>query len=211
MGLHVLHHVGESLAQAAHLGGEYHQDNQSGDADHHDKALDEVRLQCGHIASQHQYQGRGNGNDNHAHLFIDAQDHRAHAGQSLVHRSGVGNQKHEDHPAGEQPHTGALKPLFKELGHGFDVVTAGQIPGAVGQYQPGQQRTEDGVAHAHQAAPQAVVPAGAPGVADEHHRGEIGRAVGEGGDPCTGTAAAHSESGHIAAPPGIPYANAQHK
>ena len=91
------------------------------------------------------------------------------------------------------------------------MVPPGNGPGAVGQHQPGQQGAEHRVAHAHQDAPQAVVPAGAPGVADEHHRGEVGGAVGEGGDPGAGVAAPHGKAGHALPLAGVEDAHRQHE
>ena len=211
MGFHVVGHAGKPHRQPPNLGGPHHQNDQRRNAYHHHKALDKVGLQGGHVAAQNQHQGRGNGDDHHAGLLVNAQDHRANTGQPLVYRRGVRNQKQEDHNAGKQPHPRALEPFFKQLGHGLDVVAACQVPGPVGQYQPGQQRAENRVAQAHQNAPQTVVPSGTSGIADEHHRGKIGRAVGKRGNPRPCAAAAHGEPGHVGALAGIPNANAQHK
>ena len=199
------------MVRPPHLGGAHHQHNQGRHPHHHHKALDKVGLQGGHIAPQYQHQGRGDGNDDHAGLLINVQNHRAHAGQPLVHRGGVGDEEQEDHHRGKQPHPRALETLLKQLGHGFDVVAAGQVPGAVGQHQPGQQRAEHRVAQAHQAAPQAVVPAGAAGIADEHHRRKVRRTVREGRDPGPGAASAYGKARHVCAFAGIPNADPQHK
>ena len=209
--LHVVHHVGEALGKPAHLGGLHHQHNQGRHAHHHDESLDEVRLQGGHVAPQHQHHRRGNGDNQHAHRLVDAQDHRAHAGKALVHRGRVGDEEHKDDHAGKQPHARALEALFKQLGHGFDIVAAGQVPGAVGQHQPGQQGAEHRVSHAHQHAPQAVAPPRAPRVANEHHGGEVGCAVGEGGNPRPGAAAPHRKARHVRALAGVPNTHAQHE
>ncbi len=153
VGFHVVRHVGKALAQAAHLGGQHHQHNQGGNANHHHKALDEIRFQGSHVASQHQQQGRSDGNNNHTYLFVNAQNNRADTCKPLINRGGIGDKEHKNYDAGEKPHGRALKALFKKLGHGFDIVPPGDFPGTVCQHQPGQKGAENRVPNAHQHAP----------------------------------------------------------
>ena len=173
--------------------------------------MDEIRFQGSHVASQHQQQGRSDGNNNHTYLFVNAQDNRADTGEPLINRGGIGDEEHKNYDAGEKPHGRALKALFKKLGHGFDIVPPGDFPGTVCQHQPGQKGAENRVPNAHQHAPKAIAPAGAPRVADEHHRREVGRAIGERGYPRPGAAASHGEGGHVRALARVEYAHRQHE
>ncbi len=68
----------------------------------------------------------------------------------------------------------------------------GHDAGPASQNRPGQQGADDGVAYARPCSRDAVFPAELPRIAHEDHSGEIGCAVGEGGEPRPyGTSAQH--------------------
>ena len=70
-------------------------------------------------------------------------------------------------------------------------------PGAPAQHYPGQQGADDGVADAGPGGGNSVFPAKLPRIAYKHHRGEIGGAVGEGGEPRPYGAPSQHEAIHV--------------
>ena len=202
---------GEAGLQAAHRFAAHHGHDEGGHPHQHDNALDKIRLQGGGITAQHHHGHGRQGDDHHADPLVHLEQHRTDAGQPLIDRGGVGQQEDEDDEGGEQLHRGTDEPLVEKLRHGFDFHPAGGRPGTPRQHQPSQQGTEHRVADAGQNAPQAISPASAARVADEHHRREIRGAIGQGGGPGAGVPAADGELPHTVGMPAADQANDQHE
>ena len=201
--LHVGDHILEAVLQAAHLGADDNHSQQGADAEHHDNPLNKVCLQGGHIASQHQNHRRTYGDQNHAYCFINIQQHRTNAGQALIHRGGVGQQKNKNNDAGKELHRLAVIPHFEQLGHRFDFQSSGTFPGPFCQHEPSQKGAEHRVAKTHQARPQPIAPSRAAGIADKHYRGKVGCAVRQGRNPRPCIASSYRKRRHALAVFGI--------
>ena len=70
----------------------------------------------------------------------------------------------------------------------------GHDAGAAAQHHPGQQRAQQGVSDPRPGGGDAVFPAKLSGVAYKDHGGEIGGAVGKGGEPGAHRASAQHEA-----------------
>ena len=195
---HVVRHIRKTRREAADLRGQDDEHDQRRNADHHNKALHEIRLQRRHIAAENQNDGRGDRDYNHADLLVHAENHGAHARQPLIDRGGVRDQKHEDDDAREKTHARAFEAHFKELRHRLDLPAPREHARPFREHKPSEQRAEHRVAHADEHAPQAEAPPGAARIADEHDRGKIRGAVAERGDPRPCAAPADRERLHAA-------------
>ena len=181
--------------QPSHLIAADHRRDQGDNPRQHDNPLYEIGPQGGGVSAQDHDRRRGQSNDHHAYPFIHLQQHRAHTGQALVNRGGIGKQEDKDHGHAEALDPPAAKALFKKLGHGLDFEAACGLSRPPGQNQPGQQGADQGVSDTGQYGPQAIVPAGFPGVADKHDGGKIRGAVGKGRHPGPGIPPAHRKVG----------------
>ena len=180
--------------QTAHGFVAQNRQHQTDDADDHHGALNEIRVGRGHHAAGHQVDGGEGGDDQHPHPGgYPGEDGAEEGAQALVDRRGVGNQENEDDDGGQDLHAPGVVAFLKVVGHGPGTQNPGHDPGAVGEKQPGQQAAQHRVADADPDSADADVPAVLARVTDEHHRGKIGGAVRESGDPCADFSAAQQE------------------
>lgn len=204
-------HGSHPCLQAAHLIAADDGDDQHRNADQHHQPLHEIRLEGRGIAAQHHHNQGRRRDDHHADAFVHLEEHRADAGQPLIHRSGIGEQENKNHKGSEQLHPPACEPLIKKLRHGFDLQSAGGGAGAPGQDEPGKERTGYRIAHARKDAPQAVFPSRPPRVADEHHRRKVRGAVRERRHPGPCVPPADGKIPHAFRPAAAEQADSQHK
>jgi len=187
-----------------------HRHDDGGDAEKHDDALDKVVDGGGHVAPGDDVDAGEDGHDDDADGVVDVKGHAEQTGQTVVQAGGVGDQEDEDnHRGGDLQRLGA-KPPAEKLGHGGAVQMLGHDPGAAAQHHPGQQGAKHRVADARPGGGDAVLPAKLSGVAHKDHGGEIGGAVGKGGEPGTHGAPAQHEAVDVGGVLTAVQANAHH-
>ena len=177
--------------QAAGLAGQDRQQRQR--ADHHDDPLDEVGEGDREVAAQHQVDPGDADHDQQGQVVGDVEVGLEQVPQPLEDGGGVRQQEEEDDQGGEDLQPRVLEAGLQELGHGHRVEVLRHPPGPPPEDHPGQHRADQDVAQRDPEHVQPESPAQLAREADEEHRGEVGGAVGEGGDPGTDAAPAEEE------------------
>ena len=119
------------------------------DAEEHDDALYEVVHGRCLIAAENDVHGGENGHDNHTIFVRYAEAHLEERRYAFIHAGGVGDEEHEGDDGGcdAQPLVG--KARAEEVGHRAALDVLCHQLRTLAENQPGQERTDDGVAHAN--------------------------------------------------------------
>ena len=91
----------------------------------------------------------------------------------------------------------AAEALTEELGHGGAAKVLGHYSGSAAKDDPCQQGADEGVAQTYPCGSDTVLPAELTGIADEDNGGEVGSAVGKGGEPGAYISSAEDEAVYV--------------
>lgn len=146
----------------------------------HDRALDEVVPNRGHITTEHHIDTGDHRHADHAPFIRQPESHAEQTRKTVVDRCRIRNEEHEDDRGSGNAQRSRVIAFAEEFRHGRSLEPLRHLARTRTEHPPRQKRTDDRITDTDPKYRHAVLPAELASIADEHNSRKIARAKGKG-------------------------------